>query len=589
MATISAIDEKLKNKKVPDVVDVATAVEKPTVDANANSSLYNNSLDYGTQIKTAIGAGATASEVQALLTQRVNKAQSTPGLQQYAYDDIYKSATEYINKPTMQSITDSATAQADADKVALIAQMDGALANQMHAIENNLTLSVAEQEQAKLTAQSDYEANVKQLEQDTYTASEMNKATSSMRGIGDSAQASALQQGTLSRSSQAKLATTENRNSTLASIANRIATLRGVAGNDKVAAQATRDYGVAAGVAGINSQLAGTLTGLKADEYSFNRGNDAAITAADKNYSRQVESADVAWSRELEAKGIDQTFAKEMLDLGFEKDVAKMAIGQEYAKELEAIGFSHSSALQSANFANQLTLLKESDKINKANATWEYNTAINREMNKYTPGTKEFYIYQNTKNAKTAEAKATALMELNLLNTPEAKQLKQELYETETANIVARNKALAQANIEEATKSNDATVTAQAATAQASYAQMINSVMLDTKLGNYDKIEALNDLSTLISKDSNFQGTSKSKELVEQLNKSITEYITLNTDKYYNTIVGWGATQGQGKKGQTLYGQWNFGEVYRKKNAGEPMSVIDKAMFNVYKKMGMYD
>lgn len=599
MATINAIDEKLKNKVVPKVVPGADAVEKPTVPANPNSSQYNNSLDYGTQIKTAIGAGASASEVQALLTQRVNKAQGTPGLQQYAYDDIYKSATEYINKPTMSSITSEATAQADADKEALIANMDNALANQMRSIENNLTLSVAEQEQAKLVAQSDYEANVKQLEQDTYQASEFNKATSAMRGIGDSAQSSALQQGTLSRSSQAKLATTEKRNSTLASIANRIATLRGIAANDKVAAQANRDYGIAAGVAGISSQLAGTLTGLKADEYSFNRSNDASIVAADKSYSREQESADVAWARELESKGIDQAFAKEMQDLGFEQDITKMGIAQEYAKELENIGYSHSAALQAASFSNQLSLLKTSAEIERAQSTWEYNTAIDREYRKYTPGTKEANIYQNVRAAKTADAKAEALVELGALNTPEAKAIKKDLYEQETANMVERNKAIAKANSEEAVKSNDATVTAQAAAAQVKYSDMINSIMLDTKLGNLAKIDSLNEVSGMLTNDSSFQGTAKSKELIEQLNKSVTEYIKLGMSDYSNTVKGAIALgiantskedifKNFGVTGLLLT-KYNYGDILQKKAAGKELSAVEKAFAWMYGKTNFYD
>lgn len=66
--------------------------------------------DYASQLKGMINGGASADDVQSTLDKRVNKANSALNLNKYAYDDIYKSAMDYINgkkreaaKPTFTS------------------------------------------------------------------------------------------------------------------------------------------------------------------------------------------------------------------------------------------------------------------------------------------------------------------------------------------------------------------------------------------------------------------------------------------------------------------------------------------------------
>lgn len=74
---------------------------------------YSGNLDktdYASQLKGMISGGASADDVQSTLDKRVNKANSALNLNKYAYDDIYKSAMDYINgkkreaaKPTFTS------------------------------------------------------------------------------------------------------------------------------------------------------------------------------------------------------------------------------------------------------------------------------------------------------------------------------------------------------------------------------------------------------------------------------------------------------------------------------------------------------
>ncbi|MBR1897232.1 MAG: hypothetical protein IJ822_10660 [Pyramidobacter sp.] len=56
------------------------------------------SIDYSVLLSDAMKAGASASEVQNLLDQRTAIAESTPSLNQYAYDNVYRTTMNYINQ-----------------------------------------------------------------------------------------------------------------------------------------------------------------------------------------------------------------------------------------------------------------------------------------------------------------------------------------------------------------------------------------------------------------------------------------------------------------------------------------------------------
>ncbi len=53
--------------------------------------------DIASSIKKAISSGASASEVQKLLDERDYKIAQNPNLSEYAYDDIYQAAKNYVN------------------------------------------------------------------------------------------------------------------------------------------------------------------------------------------------------------------------------------------------------------------------------------------------------------------------------------------------------------------------------------------------------------------------------------------------------------------------------------------------------------
>lgn len=71
------------------------------------SSAAGSSIDYSTAIRNLMASGGSAEDVGAALQSRVNKALSTPGLSQYAYDDLYKAANKYISQNKAKGSYDS--------------------------------------------------------------------------------------------------------------------------------------------------------------------------------------------------------------------------------------------------------------------------------------------------------------------------------------------------------------------------------------------------------------------------------------------------------------------------------------------------
>lgn len=59
---------------------------------------YDPSVDYADRLRRMMQAGASAAEVESVLRQRVNKATTEPGHEQYAYDAYYTAARDYIDR-----------------------------------------------------------------------------------------------------------------------------------------------------------------------------------------------------------------------------------------------------------------------------------------------------------------------------------------------------------------------------------------------------------------------------------------------------------------------------------------------------------
>ena len=86
----AALYEKTRNEKIDG--------ENLNYEKTNNYSGWLDSTDYGTVIKNQINSGASKKAVANTLKKRQEKASGTVGLSQYAYDDIYDSAVEYLLK-----------------------------------------------------------------------------------------------------------------------------------------------------------------------------------------------------------------------------------------------------------------------------------------------------------------------------------------------------------------------------------------------------------------------------------------------------------------------------------------------------------
>ena len=86
----AALYEKTRNEKIDG--------ENLNYKKTNNYSGWLDSTDYGTVIKNQIKSGASKKAVADTLKKRQEKASGTVGLSQYAYDDIYDSAVDYLLK-----------------------------------------------------------------------------------------------------------------------------------------------------------------------------------------------------------------------------------------------------------------------------------------------------------------------------------------------------------------------------------------------------------------------------------------------------------------------------------------------------------
>ena len=78
------------------------------------------STDYAAMILKGMEAGASAEEIQNLLNQRNTKIMNDPTLAKYAFDDIYKQASEYVKKNTKETPAGQAEAQVNTTTGAIL-------------------------------------------------------------------------------------------------------------------------------------------------------------------------------------------------------------------------------------------------------------------------------------------------------------------------------------------------------------------------------------------------------------------------------------------------------------------------------------
>lgn len=105
------------------------------------TSYYAGNLDttdYGTIMQKQMAGGADANTVRNTLEQRTNKANSAVNLNQYAYDDKYKQAMEYIKRTQSRTEAVAPTSQEGYVNSLYKAQQEAALAKLKAAYDQNV-------------------------------------------------------------------------------------------------------------------------------------------------------------------------------------------------------------------------------------------------------------------------------------------------------------------------------------------------------------------------------------------------------------------------------------------------------------------
>lgn len=97
--------EQSRNAKINDLN--ASGTNKYNATTTNKYGGWLDTTDYATILKDQMASGASAKDVAATLGKRVEKAAGTEGLSQYAYDDMYQQAMDYITNyketPTFDS------------------------------------------------------------------------------------------------------------------------------------------------------------------------------------------------------------------------------------------------------------------------------------------------------------------------------------------------------------------------------------------------------------------------------------------------------------------------------------------------------
>lgn len=161
--------------------------------------------DYSVLLKDAMKAGASAGEVQSLLTKRTDKAVKTPGYSQYAYDDVYREAQAYINAQTRPAAaksydnSDYLRKQAAAEVESALAGLKGAYTKGMAAYDAQQD-KLPERYQAAMNSAAAQSAMSQKAFAEQAAASGLNSGTSGQAAL----DAGAVYQGNLSNLHQAR-------------------------------------------------------------------------------------------------------------------------------------------------------------------------------------------------------------------------------------------------------------------------------------------------------------------------------------------------------------------------------------------------
>jgi len=261
-------------------------------------------------------------------------------------------------EPATKDVTNNKQGAFDGYLKALKAQNESAYKARVAEIENNVKLSVAEQEQAKIQAQNEHQANLENINQGVFDETKRGELSSQRRGIASSQQAEALSQGIGRTGIKMRFKNDQDRTQRLSSLTDRIAQIRQTGQSQIAQAGFQRDAAnQAATVAGFQRQFQledqEAAREFQTSEREASQDYQSSEKEADREF--QMGQQEQAFEQQLILKDKDLAADLEKIDVQFKNNMYAAAQQNQWNMDRDAV--NNMAALQRLNVSNANSIL----------------------------------------------------------------------------------------------------------------------------------------------------------------------------------------------------------------------------------------
>lgn len=260
--------------------------------------------------------------------------------------------------------------------------------------EGNLSIREAEQQ---------FNAQKQEIEKHAYVDAQATALAGEDRGIANSQQMLGLMQGDQARKNSMLNQNVSERDLRINNIKDRIKNLGTQKNLDMASANAQYGYGLAGARAQTDAQLQQQLAEMQMQNYQINRQQQGQLELAGLNqlYNQQNMAREQAYN--VENMNTQQRMQLEQMAKAFGYDLNKMSVQQQYQlaqmaqsfgydSAMQQAGFAHDSSMRKANFQNDLFMMYEQSRMRQEQELREYDLAVERELAKYDPNSREYQI-----------------------------------------------------------------------------------------------------------------------------------------------------------------------------------------------------
>lgn len=305
------------------------------------------------------------------------------------------------------------------------AQLGQARDSQISELQKAYADAVASGEMSIREAEEAFKANKSNIERQAYNDAERTALMAEDRGIANSQQMMGMVAGDNARTNSLLSQNMTERDKRIADVKDRINALTKQKDLDIANANSTYNYSLANNRSQIASALTNQMFQMGYDDHNrradqrFQLGqmdlqNQYAIDQMEKQFGFQEKMAGVQHGFDLEKMGLSQKYQLEQMAKAFGYDLDKMSVQQQYqlAQMAEQFGynqqmaqidyqnqlglqnnqFGNQSQLSAQEFNQQMQARRQEIQMQKEAELQEYDLAVQRELAKYKPGTKEYEI-----------------------------------------------------------------------------------------------------------------------------------------------------------------------------------------------------